>query len=59
MNILKALHAVICAKESIPEITRNGSRHYTSAIADGLRNGSSESAKVMAAWRWKNKTGKR
>jgi hypothetical protein len=27
--------------------------HHRKAVADGLRRGSSEAAKVMAKWRWK------
>lgn len=36
-----------CAKT----VAKSG--HHRKAIADGLRRGSSEAAKVMARWRWK------
>ena len=58
MSILKVIEKILCPGNSkSSSLPGTGSRHYTSAISDGLRNGSSEAGKVMAKWRWKN-TGK-
>ena len=57
MSFLKnLLRVVVYDKESIG--SRSGSRHYKGVISDGLRNGSSESARIMANWRWSKKNGK-
>lgn len=55
MGILRELEKIVCPGNSkSSSITRIGSRHYTSAISEGLRSGSSEAGKVMAKWMWKN-----
>lgn len=57
-SIFKAITDLI----SSPEVTKTlrncasaatKGGHHRKAMADGLRRGSSEAAKVMARWRWK------
>ena len=38
-------------QKTVTNIAKKG--HHSKAISEGLRKGSSEAAKIMAKWRWK------
>lgn len=50
-DIISSPEVAKTLKECASAATKGG--HHRKAMADGLRRGSSEAAKVMAKWRWK------
>lgn len=51
-GLVKLVKRALSSSQVRDSVVKNSSGHHKKAIADGLRRGSSEAAKVMAKWRW-------